>query len=78
MVVLAHLPIHTHAVVLYVQVVGTKRITLYAPSVSDHLYPHEGRFLSNTAQVDPEAPDYKQFPKYRGTQGFHCHLSPGE
>lgn len=60
------------------QVVGKKRVTLYAPSATDSLYPHEGMLLSNTAQVDPEAPDYKVFPAYRNTQAFLCLLSPGK
>lgn len=57
---------------------GKKRVTLYAPSATDSLYPHEGMLLSNTAQVDPEAPDYKVFPAYRNTQAFLCLLSPGK
>lgn len=58
--------------------VGKKRVTLYAPSATDSLYPHEGMLLSNTAQVDPEAPDYKAFPAYRNMQAFLCMLSPGK
>ncbi|XP_054286706.1 bifunctional peptidase and arginyl-hydroxylase JMJD5-like [Macrosteles quadrilineatus] len=63
---------------LLCQVVGHKRVVLYSPSDTDCLYPHEGRLLSNTARVDPEAPDYKLYPKYRNTQAITCQLNPGD
>ena len=62
----------------FLQVVGRKTVILYSPKYSDNLYPHEGRLLSNTARVDPENPDCKQFPRYYNTPAFVCNLSPGE
>lgn len=63
---------------LLVQVVGEKRIILYDPNESENLYPHEGSFLSNTAQVNPEEPDYKTFPNYKNSVAWECHLKQGE
>lgn len=60
------------------QVVGEKRILLYHPDESGKLYPHEGSLLNNTAQVDPEEPDYKMFPKYENAFAWECHLKQGE
>ncbi|KAK3914897.1 Bifunctional peptidase and arginyl-hydroxylase JMJD5 [Frankliniella fusca] len=50
---------------LLAQVVGTKRVLLFPPEVSSSLYPHSDRLLSNTARVDPEKPDYDQFPLFK-------------
>jgi lysine-specific demethylase 8 len=60
------------------QVVGEKRILLYHPDESENLYPYEGSFLNNTAQVDPEEPDYKTFPNYKNAIAWECHLKQGE
>ncbi|PNF15567.1 Lysine-specific demethylase 8 [Cryptotermes secundus] len=63
---------------LLAQVVGEKRILLYHPDQSENLYPYEGSFLNNTAQVDPEEPDYKTFPNYKNIIAWECHLKQGE
>ncbi|KAJ9601152.1 hypothetical protein L9F63_000672, partial [Diploptera punctata] len=63
---------------LLAQVVGEKRILLYSPGETEKLYPHEGSMLNNTAQVNPEKPDYSTFPKYKTAQTWECHLQPGE
>ncbi|XP_069683955.1 bifunctional peptidase and arginyl-hydroxylase JMJD5 isoform X2 [Periplaneta americana] len=63
---------------LLTQVVGEKRILLYHPDDSEKLYPHEGSLLSNTAQVDPENPDYDTFPLFKDAKAWECHLRQGE
>nr|CAD7575089.1 unnamed protein product [Timema californicum] len=63
---------------LLAQVVGEKRLLLYSPVDSPHLYPHDGSLLNNTAQVDPEEPDYQTFPDFKKATAWECHLRPGE
>lgn len=60
------------------QVIGSKQIFLYPPEASSCLYPHEGTLLSNTAQIDPEAPDYKKFPALEEVRALKCILRPGD
>ncbi len=61
----------------YTMVKGTKRITLYAPYAP--VYPNS-RFskLPNHAQVDPEKPDYKQFPNFKHAHPIVIELKAGE
>ncbi|KDR07950.1 lysine-specific demethylase 8 [Zootermopsis nevadensis] len=63
---------------LLAQVVGEKRILLYHPDETGKLYPHEGSLLNNTAQVNPEEPDYGTFPNYENAVAWECHLKQGE
>lgn len=61
------------------QVVGSKRILLFPPEASAALYPHADRLLSNTARVDPEKPDYEQFPLFKNVASpIECNLEAGE
>ncbi|XP_022184844.2 bifunctional peptidase and arginyl-hydroxylase JMJD5 [Nilaparvata lugens] len=60
------------------QVVGRKRVILYDPKYSDCLSCHNSKLLKNTAQVDPENPDYKQFPNYKNVPALETILHPGE
>ncbi|XP_067003136.1 bifunctional peptidase and arginyl-hydroxylase JMJD5 [Anabrus simplex] len=63
---------------LLCQVVGSKRVLLFAPQESCYLYPHEQDPITNTARVDPEQPDYSSFPEFKKAQGWECCLNPGE
>ncbi|XP_063217105.1 lysine-specific demethylase 8 [Bacillus rossius redtenbacheri] len=63
---------------LLAQVVGEKRVLLYSPADSPRLYPHETTLLGNTAQVDPEQPDYSMCPEYRHASALECRLRAGE
>jgi len=74
---LSHVHVSNFIICLF-QVVGEKRIILYDPNESENLYPHEGSLLSNTAQVNPEEPDYKTFPNYKNSVAWECHLKQGE
>lgn len=62
---------------LYTMVKGTKRITLFAPY--SPVYPNS-RFskLPNHARVDPENPDYKQYPNFRHAHPIVIELKAGE
>jgi len=69
-----HDPYHN----LLAQVVGEKYIRLYHPKYSDNLYPHNGRMLSNTSQVDIEHPDKENFPLFSEAPYEECILGEGE
>ena len=59
------------------QVVGRKRIRLYAVEHSESMYPHDG-LMSNTSQVDAENPDEGRFPKFVGAPFWMGELNPGD
>ena len=59
------------------QVVGRKRITMYHARHSAAMYPHTG-MMSNTSQVDAEAPDGDAFPLFLKAPFWQCELSAGE
>lgn len=54
----------THAWSL--QIRGCKRWVFFAPEQGPDLYDRDGR-----AQVDPDAPDYARFPRFRGATPRH-------
>ncbi|KAK9507122.1 hypothetical protein O3M35_008930 [Rhynocoris fuscipes] len=60
------------------QVVGRKKILLYSPEDSLNLYPHDSKMLHNTARVDPQAPNFQNFPRYKLAKCYQCILYPGE
>ncbi|KAJ8922340.1 hypothetical protein NQ315_004283 [Exocentrus adspersus] len=60
------------------QVYGTKQLLLFSPKDSSYLYPHEGKLLFNTAQVDPSCPDLVKHPQFVKAKMYKCLLEPGE
>lgn len=63
---------------LLAQVVGRKRIRLYSPHNTPFLYPHTGKTLKNTSQIDVERPDLERFPLFAQAQGEELVLEAGE
>lgn len=59
------------------QVVGSKVVHLFDETYSERLYPHDG-MMSNTSQVDVEAPDLDKFPRFAGVPSWSCSLQPGD
>ena len=68
-----HDPYHN----LLCQVVGSKRVRLFAPDCAAALYCHEG-MMSNTSQVDVDAPDHHAFPLFAQAPSSECVLRSGE
>jgi len=65
---------------LFIQVVGSKLIRLYPPSVSSALYPRSD-ILKNTSQVDVENPDLDKFPLFADVDDLYRQevvLNPGQ
>lgn len=65
---------------LLAQVMGKKYVRLYPKSMSDKLYPHDGK-LSNTSRVDVEADkatNARRFPDFSEASYVECTLSEGE
>ena len=71
------LPLLLLLLVVVQQVVGRKRIRLYAVEHSESMYPHDG-LMSNTSQVDAENPDEGRFPKFVGAPFWMGELNPGD
>ena len=62
----------------FFKVVGSKRVLLINPERSENVYPRDDALLFNTAMVDPESPDYENFPKFKDTEVIECYLDPGK
>eukprot|EP01039_Chlorochromonas_danica_P001557 gene1557-1696_t len=63
---------------LLVQIYGEKEVTLFSPQQSSKLYPAVGTLQKNTAQIDVNAPDFKQFPLASELEGVRCTLKAGD
>lgn len=63
---------------LLTQIVGSKAILLADPKYNDDIYPYEDALLFNTSQVNPEKPDFDQFPKFKDVPLMQCVLEPGD
>lgn len=64
---------------IHVQLLGSKRFTLIDARESPRLYPNrlfDG--MPNGCRVDPEAPDYDRYPRFRGVPMARAELRPGD
>lgn len=61
------------------QIRGRKRLLFYQPVDLGRLYPHSKlHILRRRARVDPAAPDFHRFPKFRGLEAVQAVLEPGD
>jgi lysine-specific demethylase 8 len=64
---------------LHVQLLGSKRFTLFDATQSACLYPNSlFSNVPNGCQVDPEAPDLVRHPRFREAQAERAELTPGD
>ena len=63
---------------LLCQVVGTKRVRLFAPSETFRMYPHEERKTANTSRVDVMRPNLEEFPDFAAITFVDATLFPGD
>lgn len=54
---------------------GRKRVILFAPEYSTHLYRHP---LTVSCNVDLGNPDFTQYPHLLGAKGYECEINNGE
>lgn len=59
---------------LFFQVVGRKKFTIFSPSDKDFCYCYNWRWF----KVDPEKPDYHQYPQYKYTTPIEIMIKPGD
>jgi hypothetical protein len=55
------------------QVVGEKRVVLFSPDESEHLYARQG-LQRNVSLVDIRSPDLDKFSRFRAAQGCQATL----
>jgi hypothetical protein len=60
------------------QVMGRKKILLYAPDQAPYLYPMKAYNNYQPCWVKPETPDYDRFPQFARAKGIEVTLKPGE
>jgi hypothetical protein len=63
---------------IFAQIWGTKRIVLAPPHHDAFLYVREANSLLFGSPVDPEAPDFAQFPLARQATFIECIVEPGD
>ncbi|MFA6036538.1 MAG: cupin-like domain-containing protein [Legionellales bacterium] len=61
--------------VFLTQFFGKKRVVLFAPEYSTHLYRHP---LTVSCNVDLGNPDFDKYPKLLDAKGYECEISDGE
>ena len=54
---------------------GRKRVVLFSPEQSKHIYKHP---FTVASYIDVNNPDYEKYPALRNVQGFETILNPGE
>jgi Cupin-like domain len=60
------------------QIMGRKRLVLFAPNQADRLYPMKAWNNYQPCWVKPEAPDLKTFSEFANAQALEVVLQPGE
>ena len=64
---------------LHVQLVGRKRVLVFAPSEWPNVYPYPAAHpMESYSMVDVESPDLDRFPALARAHGLECDLSPGD
>ena len=64
---------------LHLQLLGSKRFTLFDPTQSSRLYPNSlFSSVPNGCEVDPEAPDLSRHPRFRDARAERAELMPGD
>lgn len=60
------------------QIMGRKKIIMYAPDQAPYLYPMKAYNNYQPCWVKPEAPDYGRYPTFAQARGIEVVLNPGE
>ncbi|MHA7878860.1 MAG: cupin-like domain-containing protein [Saccharospirillum sp.] len=60
------------------QIMGRKKVMLYAPDQASYLYPMKAYNHYQPCWVKPESPDYERFPGFVNARGVEVVLRPGE
>lgn len=60
------------------QVMGRKKLIVYAPDQAPYLYPMKAYNNYQPCWVQPESPDFQTFPEFKKAQGIEVVLNPGE
>ena len=74
-------PLHyDHADNFLVQVKGVKRVTLFAPDQTEHLYPALDTFMPHMSRVNTFNPDLEKFPEYEQAHRvrLEADIGPGD
>lgn len=63
---------------IFAQIWGSKRLFLSPPHHDAFLYPNEANAILFGSPVNPEAPDFEQFPLARQASLIECVVNPGD